>query len=143
MFDPSPRCRPAFLSSPTSNHHCECPFIMRKSTSTQKHKRDGRKRASKLNGPPSGVTPQSWSPSRKASMLASHVAGVSMGIDAMFSRTFWSSGAVARMSFIRMGISSVTLCTPAANVPSGAERLGVCPWALAWSNHFLVTESTT
>lgn len=46
-------------------------------------------------------------------------------------RTFWSPGAVAMMSFIKIGISSVTLCTPAPNVPSGADRLGVCPWALA------------
>jgi len=41
--------------------------------------------------------------------------------------SFWSSGVVAMMSFIKMGISSVTLFTPAANVPSGAEMLGVCP----------------
>jgi hypothetical protein len=42
-------------------------------------------------------------------------------------RTFCSSGAVWRMSFINTGISSVTRCTPAAYVPSGAELFTVCP----------------
>ena len=46
-------------------------------------------------------------------------------------RTFWSSGADEMMSFIIMGISTVTLCTPAAKVPSGADALGACPWAFA------------
>lgn len=38
-------------------------------------------------------------------------------------RTFWSSGAEEVMSSIRMGISSLTLTTPAAKVPSGATVL--------------------
>ena len=46
------------------------------------------------------------------------------------------------MSFINTGISSVTLFTPAAYVPSAAEPFMVCPWALARSVHFRVTEST-
>ena len=57
--------------------------------------------------------------------------------------TLWSAGAVDRMSFINTGIRSVTLFTPAAYVPSGAELLMAWPCCLAWSSHLRVTESTT
>ena len=47
------------------------------------------------------------------------------------------------MSFIKTGMSSVTLLTPAAKVPSGAELATGWPCCFACSSHFRVTESTT
>lgn len=47
------------------------------------------------------------------------------------------------MSFIRIGMSSVTLLTPAAKVPSGAAVLTTWFCCFACSSHFRVTESTT
>lgn len=47
------------------------------------------------------------------------------------------------MSSIKMGMSSVTLLTPAAAVPSGAALLTDWPCCLACSSHFRVTLSTT
>lgn len=47
------------------------------------------------------------------------------------------------ISFIKMGMSSVTLFTPAAKVPSGAALLTAWPCCFACSSHLRVTESTT